>query len=105
MPPFVGFPVERCGKFPIGFGRYDRDDVTFQQVVAQPIRIESPVRQQMPGGEAADQRIGLTQVVGLSGHEAEIDEVAERVCQSQYLVRYTATRTSDGLAKNPPFAP
>ena len=105
VSPFVGFLVKRRGKFPIGFRRYDRDDVAILQVISQPIRIEGPVRQQMPRGQATDQRFSLAQIVRLSGHQAEIDEVAECVCQGQYLRRYAATRTSDGLAKSPPFAP
>ncbi|WP_245875195.1 hypothetical protein [Roseovarius mucosus] len=63
--PFVGFLAEGCGKFPIGFRRYDRDDATFQQVISQPIRIESPVRQQVPGRQITDQLISLAQVVRL----------------------------------------
>lgn len=59
----------------------------------------------MPGEQAADQCIGLAQVMGLPGHQTEIDEIAERVCQGQYLCRYAAARVSNGLAGSPPFAP
>jgi len=105
VPPFVGLLVKFCWELPVGFRWYDRDDVAIQQVVSQPIRIEGPVRQQMSGGQVTDQRIGLAQVVGLPRHQAEVDKVAERVRQGQYLRRYTTARAPDGLAKSPPFAP
>jgi hypothetical protein len=59
----------------------------------------------MPAGQAADQRIGLPHIMGLPRHQAKIDEVAERVCQRQYLCRYASARTPNGLAKSPSFAP
>jgi hypothetical protein len=100
VPPFVGFFVELRRKLPIGFWRYDRDDVALQQVIAQPIRIKGSVCQQVPGGQAADQPVSLAQIVGLPWHKAEINEVAERVRQGKYLRRYASARTSNGLAKS-----
>jgi len=105
VPPFVGLLVELRRKLPVGFWRYDRGDVAGQKVIAQPIGIEGPIRQQVPGGQAADQRIRLAQVMGLAEHQTEIDEVAERVRQSQYLRRYAPARAPDSLAQSPPFAP
>jgi len=90
MSPLVCFPVELSRELPIGFRWYDRDDVAIQKVVSQPIRIKGPVRQQVPCGQIADQRFSLAQVVSLSGHKAEIDEVAECVRQRQYLRRNTS---------------
>jgi hypothetical protein len=49
VAPFTGVLVEGCGNLPIGFRRYNRDDATVQQVMSYPIRIESPVGQQLPG--------------------------------------------------------
>lgn len=46
----------------------------------------------MPGGQSVDQRVDLAQVMGLSGYQAEIDKVAERVRQGQYLCRYPSAR-------------
>ena len=105
MPPFVSFLVELCWELPVGFRRYNWGDATFQQVIAQPIRIESSVRQKVPGGQIADQRVSLAQVMSLSGHQAEIDEVAKRIRQGQYLRRYPPARAANGLAESPPFAP
>ena len=51
------------------------------------------------------QTCGLTQVMGLTGHQAEIDEVTERICERGYFGLYTSARTSNGLAQSPPFAP
>ena len=105
MPPFVSFLVELCRELSVGFRRYDRGYAAIQQVIAQPIRIKGPICQQMPGGQVADQRVGLAQVMGLPGHQAEIDEVAERIRQGQYLRCYAAARAPNGLAQSPPFAP
>jgi len=105
VSPFVGFLVEGCGKLSIGFRRYDWDDVAFQQVISQPIRVESPVSQQMSGGKVADQLIGFAQVMCLSGHQAEINKIAERIGQGQNFRCYASAGTPDGLAKSPPFAP
>jgi len=77
MPPFVGLLVELCREFPVRFRGYDRDDVAIQQVISQPIRVKGPVRQKMSGGQIADQCVGFAQVMGLSGHQAEINKVAE----------------------------
>ena len=45
------------------------------------------------------QTCGLTQVMGLIGHQAEIDEVTERICERECFGRYTSARTSNGLAR------
>ena len=50
---------ELCRETPVGFLRYNRDDAACQKVIAQPLRIESPVRQDLPGCRLADQRIGF----------------------------------------------
>ena len=105
MPPFVGLPVELCRKLSVRFRRDDRGYATIQQVIAQPIRVKSSIRQQMPSRQAADQGSGLAQIMGLPWHQTEIDEIAEGIRQSQYLRRYAAARASNGLAKSPPFAP
>ena len=105
MPPFVGLLVELCRELPVGFRRYDRGYAAIQQVIAQPIRIKGPVCKQVPSRQVADQRVSLAQVMGLPGHQTEIDEIAERVRQCQYLRRYASARASDRLAKSPPFAP
>lgn len=103
MPPFVGFRVELCRELPVGFRRYYWGDATVQQVIAQPIRVKGPVGQQMPGGQAADQCIGLAQIMGLPWHQTEIDEVAERVRQGQFLRRYPSARATNGLAESRVF--
>ena len=105
MPPFVALFVELCRELPVGFRWYDGCDAPFRQVVAQPICVEGPVHQKVSGCQIADQRIGFAQIMGLSGHQAEINEVAERIRQRQYLCRYASARASNGLAKSPPFAP
>jgi len=105
VSPFVGLLVELCREFPVGFRRYNRDDVAIQQVVSQPICIKGPVRQKLPGRQVADQSVGFAQVMSLPGHQTEINKVAECIRQGQYLCRYTPTRAPNGLAQSPPFAP
>ncbi|MEQ9259838.1 MAG: hypothetical protein RIG84_12155 [Roseovarius sp.] len=78
VPPFVGLLVELWWELPVGFRRYDRGYAAILQIITQPTRVKSPVRQQMPSGQAADQCIGLAQIVGLPWHQTEIDDTAER---------------------------
>lgn len=105
VPPFVCGFVELCRELPVGFRRDDRSDVAIQQVTSQPIRIKGPVCRQVSGSQISDQCIGLAQIMGLTGHQAKIDAVAERVRQRRYFRFYTPARAPDGLAKRPPFAP
>jgi len=105
MPPFVSFFVEFSREFPVGFRRYDWDNVARQQIVSQPVRIKCPVRQQVPGGQVLQQEAGFAQVVGLPRHQAEIDEVSKCIGQRQYFRGYSAPGASNSLAQSPPFAP
>ena len=105
MAPFVGLLVELGRELPVRFRWYDRSDAAIQQAIAQPIGIECPVRQQVPSGQIADQRLGFAQVMGLPGHQAKVSKVAEGVSERQYLRGYAASRAPNGLAKSPPFAP
>lgn len=41
----------------------------------------------------------------LSGHQPEVDEVANGVGQRQNFGGYSPARLSDGLILSPPFAP
>ena len=52
-----------------------------------------------------DQLGGFAQIMGLSGHQAETDKLAERVCQGQYFGGNSTTRPPYSLALSPPFAP
>jgi len=105
VPPFVGLLVEFSRIFPVGIWRYNRGDVTRQQVVSQPICVESSVRQKVSGGQALKQGAGFAQVVCLTRHQAEINKVSKCIGQRQYLGGYASARTSNGLAESPPFAP
>ena len=105
MPPFVSLLVKLSREFSVEFRGDDRDDVPRQEVVAQPIGIKGAICQQVSGGQTFKQRPGLAKIMGLPRHQAEIDEVAEGIGQGKYLGGYPAARTSNGLAKSPPFAP
>ena len=51
------------------------------------------------------QTCGLTQVMGLTRHQAEIDEVTERICERGCFGRYPCAGTPNGPAQGPPSAP
>ena len=93
------------GNLRFGFWRYDRSNPAIPKVITQPIRIKGPVGQQVPVGQVADQVASLAQIMSLPRHQTEIDQVAERIGQGQYLRLYPYARAPDGLAKSPPFAP
>ena len=105
MPPLVGLFVEFRREFAVGFGRDHRGNAARQHVGSQPVRIKSAVGQQMPGIQTLKQGAGLAQIVCLPRHQAEINEVAERIGQRQNLGGYPASGAPDGLAESPPFAP
>ncbi len=105
MPPFVYLVVILGGVFAVLAGRDDRGDVVRRQGVSQPIGIERAVGEQVIGGKLFDQVRHAPQIVGLAGQKAEIDEVAKRIRQGQYLGRDAAARPPYGLALSPPLAP
>lgn len=105
MPPLVCFLVEICWEFTVGLWGNNRGNAELQHVISQPVRIKCAVRQQVSSVQILKQGAGLTQIVGLAGHQAEINEVAECIRQRQYFGGYAASGTSDGLAESPPFAP
>ena len=105
MPPLVGLFVELRREFAVGLGWNNRGYAALQHVGSQPVGVKSAIGQQVPGIHPLKQGAGLAQVMGLPRHQAEIDEVAERVCQGQNLGGYSASGAPDGLAESPPFAP
>lgn len=105
MTPFIGVPVEFGRKAAVGLGWNDRLDADIPQCLAQPVGVESPVGEEPAAPQPFDQRRRCAKVVGLSRQQAEVDQVAERIGQGHDLGRHPATRTSDGLALSPPFAP
>ena len=62
-------------------------------------------RRKLAAPQTVDQRRRGAQVVGLSGQQAEVGQVAERVGQRQDLGGHAAPGAPDGLALSPPFAP
>ena len=70
-----------------------------------PVGIERPVGEELAAGQPLEQRRRAAQIMSLSGQQAKIDKVAERIGQGHDLGRNTTARASDGLALSPPFAP
>ncbi len=105
MSPFVSSLVELRREFAIGFRGNNRGDAPLKQVIAQPVSIKGAICQQVTSRQVLQQGSGFAQVMGLSRHQAEIDEVSKGIGQGQYLGGYSASGTANGLAESPPFAP
>lgn len=105
MTPFVDFVVIVGGRNTVAFRRDDRRNIMGRQGVPQPVGIEGSVCKKVIGGQVFDQLRHATQVVGLTGQQTKVDEIAKRVRQRQYLGRDAAPRAPYGLALSPPFAP
>jgi len=97
VTPLVGIAVELGREAAVGFGRDDRLNPRLRQRLDQPVRVESPVREELSAGQPFDQRRRAAQVVGLPRQQPEVDEVAERVRQCDDFGGHTAARAPDGL--------
>jgi len=94
MPPLIGIAVE-CGReAAVGFGQDDRLNRRPRQHLAQPIRVECPVREGFAAGQPFDEHHRATQIVGLSRQQPEVDQIAERVGQGHDLGGHTAARAA-----------
>src|SRR5436305_424566 len=72
---------------------------------AKPIGVVALVGQEMFERDAADQVLGLEDVVHLAAGQDETNGIAKRVDARTDLGAQAATRTSDRLIFAPPFAP
>jgi len=70
MPPLVGIAVEFGREAAVGFGRDDGLNPGLCQRLAQPVRVESPVREKFSAAQPFYERRRAAQVVGLSGQQA-----------------------------------
>jgi len=105
VAPFVGLPVKLCREAAVGFGWNDGLYFCRSQRLADPVGIERPVGKELAARQSLNQSRRAAQVVGLSGQQAEVDQVAERIGQGHDLAGHAAARAPDGLALSPPFAP
>ena len=105
MPPFVGIAVELGRETAVGFGRDNRLNLSLRQRLAQPVCVESTVREELSAGQPFDERRRAPQVVSLSRQQPEVDQVSECVCQRHDLGGHAAARSPDSLTLSPPFAP
>ena len=89
-----------------GAVRGDRGvDVVRAQVRSEGIGVEGLVGDQDLGGQAADERFGLGDVVRLAGGETNAQRIAERIDGDVQLGAQPPARAPDGLILSPPFAP
>ena len=80
-------------------------DVVRAQVRSEGIGVEGLVGDQDLGGQAADERFGLGDVVRLAGGETNAQRIAERIDGDVQLGAQPPARAPDGLILSPPFAP
>jgi hypothetical protein len=72
---------------------------------AKPIGVITFVGQEMFERNAADQVIGLEDIVDLAARQNEANRIAERIDAGADLGAQAAARTPDRLILAPPFAP
>ena len=92
MPPLVGLTVELGRNPAVGFRGNDRLDPRPGQRIAQPVRIERPVGEELAARQPTGQRRRAAQVVGVSGQQADVDEVASAASASARILVLTPPR-------------
>lgn len=105
MAPFVEVAIERerlCAARMLG-----DDDLgaACVEIGDDGVAIEGFVGDQAPKGDAVEQRRNSDRVEAMARHEAEADQIAQRVGEREDFGRHTAFGAADGLALSPPFAP
>ena len=100
MPPYHR-PVAPCD---YGAGDY-RYAAAFFQLQQQRIRIKGLIRKQRRKFFSLYQRCYLADVIPLSRHQLEINQVPQRIHHRQYLRGHPAFGLAYGLILGPPFAP
>ena len=92
MPPLVSLTVELGRNPAVGFRGNDRLDPRPDQRIAQPVRIERPVGEELAAPQTVDQRRRGAQVVGMSGQQAEVGQVASAASASARILVVTPPR-------------
>ena len=103
MTPLVHLEVARDRGDPIGFGRDHGGRAPLGQVGADPVAVESLVRQKGAEIEVGQKRGDTGAVVSLARQQNEPHEIAQRVDQRDDLGRQAAAGTPDGLIVRPSF--
>ena len=85
--------------------RNDRLGTRLCDAQAKPIGVIAPVGQQMFERQAADEILGLEDIVHLAAGQDEADGIAKRIHTGADLGAQAAARTPDRLIFAPPFAP
>jgi hypothetical protein len=105
VPPFVDFLVDRERGSAVRALRDDDLGAALVQLIDDPVRIESLVRDQGLKLDILDQGRDADSVVAVSRQQDEADRISERVGQRQDLGGQAAFGAANGLALRPPFAP
>ena len=92
MAPFIGVAVELGREAAVRFGRDNRFDFGLRQRLAQPVRVESPIREELSAGQSVDERGRAPQVVGLSGQQPKVDQVASAASVNAMILVVTPPR-------------
>ena len=71
------------------------------QQLYQPLNIKRLVRQQRPKLWVPDHLFDSFAVMPLAWHQSELEQIAQRIAQGQYLGAHAPTRVPYGLALSP----
>lgn len=85
-----------------------RDDdlgAAFVAIGEDGVAVEGLVSDQAAKGDAVEQWWDAHRVEAVARHEAEADQIAQRVGKREDFGRHAAFGAADGLALRPPFAP
>ena len=105
MPPFIHLLVYFEG---LGTARMLRDDdlgTAFVEVCDDGVAVERLVPEQRTKIDPLDERLDANSVKALSWQQDEVNQIAQRIDQSEDFGRHPALGLADRLILRPPFAP
>ena len=105
MPPFVHLAIDCDGDCAARVLRDDDLGAALVEVGDDGVAVESLVGDQRSERDPLDQRRDANRVEALTGQQDEVDEIAERIGEREYLGRHAALGAAYGLTLRPPFAP
>ena len=101
VTPAVHVPIN--GQRPASIGSLrDHDWLALRlQSLYQPLNIKRLVRQQRPKLLVLDHLFDSFAVMPLAWHQSELEQIAQRIAQGQYLGAHAPARVPYGLALSP----
>jgi len=105
MPPFVHLLVDFEG---LGTARMLRDDdlgTAFVESFDDGVAVERLVAKQRTKIDPLDERLDANSVKTLPWQQDEVNQITQRIDQSEDFGRHSALGLADRLILRPPFAP